>query len=144
MGTACWLNEPNAILISMKEQVRTQDAPQAIGPYSQAVKCAGFLFASGQIALDPKTGSIVSGGIAEQTERVMKNISAVLAGAGTTLDKVIKTTVFLKDMNDFAKMNEVYGRYLSGDGKIAPARSTVEVGRLPKDSLVEVEVVAFL
>lgn len=128
----------------MKEQVRTQGAPQAIGPYSQAVKCAGLLFASGQIALDPATGTIVPGGIVEQTERVMKNISAVLAGAGTSLDKVIKSTVFLKDMNDFAKMNEVYGRYLSGDGKIAPARSTVEVARLPKDSLVEIEVVALL
>jgi 2-iminobutanoate/2-iminopropanoate deaminase len=128
----------------MKEQVRTQEAPQAIGPYSQAVKCAGFLFASGQIALDPATGNIVPGGIVEQTERVMKNISAVLAGAGTSLEKVIKTTVFLKDMNDFAKMNEIYAGYLSGDGKIAPARSTVEVARLPKDSLVEIEVVAIL
>ena len=131
-------------LIPMKEQVRTQGAPQAIGPYSQAVKCSGFLFASGQIALDPATGNIVAGGIVEQTERVMKNISAVLAGAGTSLEKVIKTTVFLKDMNDFSKMNEIYARYLSGDGKIAPARSTVEVARLPKDSLVEIEVVALL
>jgi 2-iminobutanoate/2-iminopropanoate deaminase len=128
----------------MKEQVRTKEAPQAIGPYSQAVKCAGLLFASGQIALDPATGSMVSGGIAEQTDRVMKNISAVLAGAGTSLDKVIKTTVFLKDMNDFAKMNEIYGRYLAGDGKVPPARSTIEVARLPKDSLVEVEVIALL
>lgn len=128
----------------MKERVRTQGGPQAIGPYSQAVKCAGLLFASGQIALDPATGNIVAGGIVEQTERVIKNITAVLAAGGTGLDKVIKTTVFLKDMNDFAKMNETYARYFSGDGKIPPARSTVEVARLPKDSLVEIEVVALL
>ncbi|HET9743427.1 MAG TPA: RidA family protein [Terriglobales bacterium] len=128
----------------MKEQVRTQNAPQAIGPYSQAVKAGGTLFASGQVALDPASGSIVSGGIVEQTERVMKNISGVLAAAGTNFEKVVKTTVFLKDMNDFAKMNEIYGRYVSGDGKIAPARSTVEVARLPKDALVEIEVIALL
>jgi 2-iminobutanoate/2-iminopropanoate deaminase len=128
----------------MKEQVRTQGAPQAIGPYSQAVKCGGFLFASGQVALDPTSGNIIKGGIVEQTEQVLKNVSALLAAAGTGLDKVVKSTVFLKDMNDFAKMNEVYARYLSGDGKIAPARSTVEVARLPKDSLVEIEVIALL
>ena len=92
---------------------------------------------------DP-SGAIVSGGIVEQTEQVLKNVSAVLAAAGTSLDKVIKSTVFLKDMDDFAKMNEVYARYLSGNGKIAPARSTVEVSRLPKDSLVEIEVIALL
>jgi 2-iminobutanoate/2-iminopropanoate deaminase len=136
--------EPSVYSERMKEQVRTQGAPQAIGPYSQAVKCAGFLFASGQVALDPISGSMVPGGIVEQTERVMKNVSAVLAAAGTSMDKVIKSTVFLKDMNDFAKMNEIYGRYLSGEGKIAPARSTVEVSRLPKDSLVEIEVIALL
>jgi len=128
----------------MKEQVRTQGAPQAIGPYSQAVKSGGLLFASGQVALDPGTGSIVAGGIVEQTERVMKNISAVLEASGTSFDRVIKSTVFLKDMGDFAKMNEIYGRYVSGDGKIAPARSTVEVSRLPKDALVEIEVIALL
>ncbi len=128
----------------MKEQVRTQGAPQAIGPYSQAVKSGGLLFASGQVALEPATGSIVSGGIVEQTERVMKNIAAVLEASGTSFDRVIKSTVFLKDMNDFAKMNEIYGRYVSGDGKIAPARSTVEVSRLPKDALVEIEVIALL
>jgi 2-iminobutanoate/2-iminopropanoate deaminase len=127
----------------MKEQVRTQGAPQAIGPYSQAVKCAGLLFASGQVALDP-SGNMIKGGIAEQTEQVLKNISAVLDAAGTSLDKVLKSTVFLKDMNDFGKMNEVYARYLSGGGKIPPARSTVEVARLPKDSLVEIEVIALL
>jgi 2-iminobutanoate/2-iminopropanoate deaminase len=128
----------------MKEQVRTQSAPQAIGPYSQAIKSAGLLFASGQVALDPASGSIVKGGIVEQTEQVMKNVSAVLAAAGTGLDKVVKSTVFLKDMNDFAKMNEIYARYLSGDGKVAPARSTIEVSRLPKDALVEIEVIALL
>jgi 2-iminobutanoate/2-iminopropanoate deaminase len=134
----------NAILVPMKEQVRTQGAPQAIGPYSQAVKSGGLLFASGQVALDPSTGSIVSGGIVEQTERVMKNIAAVLEASGTNFDRVIKSTVFLKDMGDFSKMNEIYGRYVSGDGKIAPARSTVEVSRLPKDALVEIEVIALL
>ena len=128
----------------MKEQVRTQGAPQAIGPYSQAVKSGGLLFASGQVALDPATGSVVSGGIVEQTERVMKNIAAVLEASGTSFERVIKSTVFLKDMGDFAKMNEIYGRYVSGDGKIAPARSTVEVSRLPKDALVEIEVIALL
>lgn len=132
------------MLIRMKEQVRTQGAPQAIGPYSQAVKCGGFLFASGQVALDPASGNIIQGGIVEQTEQVLKNVAAVLAAAGTGLDKVVKSTVFLKDMNDFTKMNQVYARYLSGDGKIAPARSTVEVSRLPKDSLVEIEVIAAL
>ncbi|HWY70970.1 MAG TPA: RidA family protein [Terriglobales bacterium] len=128
----------------MKEQVRTQGAPQAIGPYSQAVKSAGLLFASGQVALDPASGSIVTGGIVEQTERVMKNIAAVLEASGTGFDQVIKSTVFLKDMGDFSKMNEIYGRYVSGEGKIAPARSTVEVSRLPKDALVEIEVIALL
>ena len=128
----------------MKEQVRTQSAPQAIGPYSQAIKSGGLLFASGQVALDPATGNIVKGGIVEQTEQVIKNISAVLSAAGSGLEKVVKSTVFLKDMNDFAKMNEIYGRYLSGDGKVAPARSTVEVSRLPKDALVEIEVIALL
>lgn len=128
----------------MKQQVRTQGAPQAIGPYSQAVKSAGLLFASGQVALDPATGSIVAGGIVEQTERVMKNIAAVLEASGTNFERVIKSTVFLKDMGDFAKMNDIYGRYVSGNGKIAPARSTVEVSRLPKDALVEIEVIALL
>ena len=132
------------ILVPMKEQVRTQGAPQAIGPYSQAVKSGGLLFASGQVALDPATGNIVSGGIVEQTERVMKNIAAVLEASGTSFDKVVKSTVFLKDIGDFAKMNDIYGRYVSGEGKIAPARSTIEVSRLPKDALVEIEVIALL
>jgi 2-iminobutanoate/2-iminopropanoate deaminase len=128
----------------MKEQVRTDKAPQALGPYSQAVKCNGMLFTSGQVALDPATGNLVSGGIAEQTEQVMKNLSAVLTAAGASFDKVVKSLVFLKSMNDFAAMNEVYGRHVSGSGKIAPARSTVEVARLPKDALVEIEMIALL
>jgi 2-iminobutanoate/2-iminopropanoate deaminase len=128
----------------MKEQVRTDKAPQALGPYSQAVKCNGMLFTSGQVALDPATGNLIAGGIAEQTEQVMKNLSAVLTAAGTTFDKVIKSLVFLKSMNDFATMNDVYGRYVSGTEKIAPARSTVEVARLPKDALVEIELIALL
>jgi 2-iminobutanoate/2-iminopropanoate deaminase len=128
----------------MKEQVRTDKAPQALGPYSQAVKCNGMLFTSGQVALDPATGNLVSGGIAEQTEQVMKNLSAVLTAAGASFDKVVKSLVFLKSMNDFAAMNEVYGRHVSGSGKIAPARSTVEVARLPKDALVEIELIALL
>jgi 2-iminobutanoate/2-iminopropanoate deaminase len=128
----------------MKEQVRTDKAPQALGPYSQAVKCNGMLFTSGQVALDPATGNLIAGGIAEQTEQVMKNLSAVLTAAGTTFDKVIKSLVFLKSMNDFATMNDVYGRYVSGTEKIAPARSTVEVARLPKDALVEIELIALV
>jgi 2-iminobutanoate/2-iminopropanoate deaminase len=128
----------------MKEQVRTDKAPQALGPYSQAVKCNGMLFTSGQVALDPATGNLVPGGIAEQSEQVMKNLAAVLIAAGTSFDRVIKSLVFLKSMNDFAAMNEVYGRHVSGTGKIAPARSTVEVARLPKDALVEIELIALL
>jgi 2-iminobutanoate/2-iminopropanoate deaminase len=128
----------------MKEQIRTERAPQAIGPYSQAIKSSGMLFGSGQIPIDPATGNFVSGGIAEQTEQVMKNISGLLAAAGTSFDRVIKTTVFLKDMADFARMNEVYARYMAGDGKIAPARSTVAVAELPKGALVEIEVIALL
>jgi 2-iminobutanoate/2-iminopropanoate deaminase len=103
-----------------------------------------MVFASGQVALDPATGNLVSGGIAEQTEQVMKNLAAVLTAAGTSFDKVIKSVVFLKSMNDFAPMNEIYGRHVSGSGKIAPARSTVEVARLPKDALVEIELIAML
>lgn len=123
----------------MKQIVKTDKAPQAIGPYSQAVRAGGFVFASGQIPLDPQTGEFVAGGIAEQTEQVLRNLSAVLEAAGTGLDRVVKTTVFLADMNDFAAMNEVYGRYFSGD---APARATVEAARLPRDARVEIEVIA--
>ncbi len=123
----------------MREVIATKDAPQAIGPYSQAIKVNGFIFTSGQIALDPATQQLIAGGVAEQTERVLQNLSAILTAAGTSLEQVVKTTVFLKSMNDFAAMNEVYGRYFATK---PPARSTVEVARLPKDVLVEIDVVA--
>ena len=127
-----------------KFAVSTSHAPAAIGPYSQAVKTEGFLYTSGQVALDPSTGQLVSGGIVEQTTRVLENLKAVLAAAGCNLHDIVKTTVFLKDMNHFAAMNEVYGRYLAPEGVVPPARSTVEVSRLPKDALVEIEVIARL
>jgi 2-iminobutanoate/2-iminopropanoate deaminase len=127
-----------------KTAVSTPNAPAAIGPYSQAIETENFLYTSGQVALDPVTGQIVSGGITEQTKQVFENLKAVLAEAGCHLYDVIKTTVFLKDMNDFAAMNEVYGQYLAPEGIVAPARSTVEVARLPKDALVEIEVIAQL
>lgn len=120
--------------------VATSNAPAAIGPYSQAVRCGSLLFTSGQIPLNPQ-GELVPGGIAEQTHQVIKNLEAVLAAEGASLGDVIKTTVFLKDMNDFAAFNEVYGSYFSSH---KPARSTVEVARLPKDVLVEIEAVAAL
>jgi 2-iminobutanoate/2-iminopropanoate deaminase len=123
----------------VKQIVKTNSAPQAIGPYSQAVRAGGFIFASGQIPLDPETGEFVAGGMAEQTEQVLRNLLAVLEAAGTGLDRVVKTTVFLADMNDFAAMNEVYGRYFSKD---APARSTVEAARLPRDARVEIDAIA--
>jgi 2-iminobutanoate/2-iminopropanoate deaminase len=123
----------------VREIVRTEHAPQAIGPYSQAVRAAGFVFASGQIPIDPETGQFVSGGVAEQTEQVLRNLSAVLEAAGTNLESVVKTTVFLADMNDFAAMNEVYGRYFKED---APARATLQAARLPRDARVEIEAIA--
>lgn len=128
----------------MKTVVSTPLAPAAIGPYSQAVKTGDFLYTSGQVALNPTTGHIVSGGIAEQTVQVFENLKAVLAAAGCEFKDVVKTTVFLKSMGDFAAMNEIYGRYLAPDGAVAPARSTVEVARLPKDALVEIELIARL
>lgn len=124
----------------MSEKISTKSAPAAIGPYSQAVKAGGFVFTSGQIALDPATGEIVAGGIAEQAERVMKNLEAVLAAAGTGFGRAVKTTCFLADIGDFAAFNEVYGRYITS----SPARSCVAVKDLPKGALVEVEVVAEL
>ena len=127
-----------------KTAVSTSGAPAAIGPYSQAVRVGDFLFTSGQVALDPATGQMISGGIAEQTARVLQNLEAVLDAAGSSLSAVAKTVVFLKDINDFAAMNAVYGRYLAPKGVTAHARSTVEVARLPKDALVEIEVVARL
>jgi 2-iminobutanoate/2-iminopropanoate deaminase len=123
----------------MREVVSTKDAPQAIGPYSQAIKANGFVFTSGQIAIDPATQQIVAGEVAAQTERVLRNLSEILEAAGSGLGKVVRCTVFLKDMNDFAAMNAVYGKYFSS---APPARSTAEVARLPKDVLVEIDVIA--
>jgi 2-iminobutanoate/2-iminopropanoate deaminase len=123
----------------MREIVATKDAPQAIGPYSQAIKANGFVFTSGQIAIDPATQQVVAGDVAAQTDRVLRNLSGVLEAAGSGLGKVVRVTVFLKDMNDFAAMNQVYGKYFSS---APPARSTVEAARLPKDVLVEIDVIA--
>jgi len=123
----------------VKQIIKTDRAPQAIGPYSQAIKTNGFVYASGQVALDPATGQFVEGGIVEQTEQVLRNLSAVLEAAGTSLDQVIKTTVFLADMADFAAMNEVYGKFF---GSEPPARATVQAAGLPRDARVEIEVVA--
>lgn len=125
-----------------KSPISTPNAPVAIGPYSQAIEIADFVYTSGQVALDPSTGKLVPGGIIEQTTQVLENLKAVLTEAGCHLYDVVKTTVFLKDMNDFAAMNEVYARYFAPDGIVPPARSTVEVARLPKDALVEIEVIA--
>lgn len=121
------------------ERIHTGRAPEAIGPYSQAMRMGNLLFSAGQIALDPESMEVVPGDVAAQTERVMQNLQAILEEAGSGLNRVIKTTVFLADMNDFGAMNEVYGRYFSTH---RPARSTVEVGRLPKDVLVEIDVIA--
>jgi 2-iminobutanoate/2-iminopropanoate deaminase len=123
----------------MREVISTKDAPQAIGPYSQAIKSNGFVFTSGQIAIDPSTQQVVAGDVGVQTERVLRNLSEILEAAGSGLGKVVRCTVFLKDMNDFAAMNQVYGKYFSS---APPARSTVEVARLPKDVLVEIDVIA--
>jgi 2-iminobutanoate/2-iminopropanoate deaminase len=125
-----------------KTAVSTNEAPAAIGPYSQAVRVGDMLFASGQVGLDPATGQMVAGGITEQTVRVLENVKAVLAQAGLDLSHVVKTTVFLKTMGDFAAMNEVYAKYLAPEGVVAPARSTVAAAGLPKDALVEIEVIA--
>jgi 2-iminobutanoate/2-iminopropanoate deaminase len=123
----------------MKEIIATEAAPKAIGPYSQAVKRNGFVFLSGQIPLNPQTGELVAGSIQSQTERVLENLKAVLEAAGLKLDNVVKTTVFLKDLTDFAQMNEVYGKYF---GSKPPARSTVEVARLPREVGVEIDAIA--
>jgi len=123
----------------VREIVATEAAPQAIGPYSQAIRLGDFVFTSGQIPIDPKTGVFVEGGIAEQTEQVLLNLAEVLRAAGTSLEGVVKTTVFLADMNDFAAMNEVYGRYFSSE---PPARSTMQAARLPRDARVEIDAIA--
>jgi 2-iminobutanoate/2-iminopropanoate deaminase len=122
-----------------KKTVQSNAAPKAIGPYSQAIAANGFIYCSGQIGLDPATTEMVSGGVEAQTHQVLKNLAAVLAAAGSDLGKVVKTTVFLKSMGDFAAMNGVYAGYF---GDAPPARSTIEVARLPRDALVEIEVVA--
>ena len=125
-----------------KHVIATDKAPAAIGPYSQAVRAGNLLFTAGQIPLDPATQQVVAGGITEQTTRALENLKAILEEAGTSLAKAVKTTVYLKDMKDFAAMNAVYGKYLGPEGVAPPARTTVEVSRLPKDVLVEIEVVA--
>lgn len=125
-----------------KTAVSTAEAPAAIGPYSQAIRVGELLFTSGQIGLDPKSGQMVAGGVAEQTERVLKNLQAVLAAAGLDLTHVAKTTIYLRSMGDFQTVNEVYGRFFTAGGAVPPARSTVAVAGLPKDALVEIEAVA--
>jgi 2-iminobutanoate/2-iminopropanoate deaminase len=122
-----------------RDAVSTDHAPKAIGPYSQAIKANGFVFISGQVAFDPATGNLISGDIEKQTEQVLKNLSAILQAAGSSWEKAVKATVFLKDMNEFGKMNEVYAKFCKG---APPARSTVEVARLPKDVAVEIDVIA--
>jgi 2-iminobutanoate/2-iminopropanoate deaminase len=129
-----------------RSRISSDGAPAAIGPYVQGVRAGNFIFTAGQIALDPKTGQAVAGGIKEQTARVLDNVKAILEAGGSSLGQVVKTTVFLKDFNDFAAMNEVYASYFGSEGDTIPgnwpARSTVEVARLPRDLLVEIEVIA--
>ena len=135
--------ERQTVAASNKKAVQTDAAPKALGPYSQAIVANGMVFCAGQIPLDPATGNLVSGGIGEQTHQVLKNLRAVLKAAGSDLDRSVKTTVFLKSMDSFVAMNEVYGRpeYF---GANPPARSTVEVARLPRDVMVEIEVLALV
>jgi len=123
----------------MKEAVHTDRAPNPIGPYSQGIRANGFIFLAGQVALDPKSGELISGDVRQQTERTLENLKGVLEAAGANLNHVVKVTIFLKNMGDFAGMNEIYARYFP---KVPPARSTVEVARLPKDALVEIELIA--
>jgi endoribonuclease L-PSP, putative len=125
--------------MKMKEIIATEKAPAAIGPYSQAVKVGNLLFTSGMIPIDPATNTLVEGGIEVQAERALENVKALLEASGTSLDKVVKTVVFIKDMNDFAKVNEIYAKYFTEN---FPARSCVEVARLPKDVLIEMEAIA--
>jgi len=123
----------------MRDVIATPNAPKAIGPYSQAIRANGFVFISGQVPIDPATGNLISDGISEQTDRVLKSLSAILEAAGSSLEKAVKSTVYLKNMGDFAVMNEVYARYFTTN---PPARATVEVSRLPKDVLVEIDIIA--
>jgi 2-iminobutanoate/2-iminopropanoate deaminase len=125
----------------MRDVIATKGAPQAIGPYSQAIRANGFVFVSGQVAIDPSTQQVISGDVAAQTDRVLKNLSAILNAAGSGLEKVVRSTVFLKNMGDFSAMNEIYGRSFN---TAPPARSTAEVARLPKDVLVEIDVIALV
>jgi 2-iminobutanoate/2-iminopropanoate deaminase len=127
--------------MATKEIVSTENAPGAIGPYSQAVKTGGMVFCSGQIPIDPQTGDFVSADVGEQTEQVLRNLSAVLKAAGTSLDNVVKTTVFLADMNDFTAMNEIYTKYFEEN---KPARATVQAARLPRDARVEIDCIAVI
>jgi 2-iminobutanoate/2-iminopropanoate deaminase len=123
----------------MRVVISTKDAPQAIGPYSQAIRANGFVFVSGQVAIDPATQQVIGGDVAAQADRVLQNLSGILQAAGSGLERVVRSTVFLKNMSDFTAMNEVYGRHFHS---APPARSTVEVSRLPKDVLVEIDVIA--
>lgn len=123
----------------MRDVIATDQAPKAIGPYSQAIRAQGLIFTSGQIAIDPATQQVISGDVSAQTDRVLKNLTAILQASGSGMEKVLRCTVFLKNMGDFPAMNEVYGRYFN---QSPPARSTVEVARLPKDVLVEIDVIA--
>jgi 2-iminobutanoate/2-iminopropanoate deaminase len=123
----------------VRRVISTPDAPKALGPYSQAIKANGLVFVSGQVAIDPATGQVVAGDVNVQTERALKNVSAILRAAGTGLDKVVRSTVFLKNINDFTAMNAVYAQFFTA---LPPARSTVEVARLPRDVLVEIDVIA--
>ncbi len=132
----------NASISLDKTAISTSAAPAAIGPYSQAIRVGEMLYTSGQIPIDPATGEFVAGGITEQTTQVLENLKAILAEAGLQLTHVVKTMVFLKDLKDFAAMNQVYAGYLAPEGAIPPARSTVQVAALPKDALVEIEVIA--
>jgi 2-iminobutanoate/2-iminopropanoate deaminase len=128
-------------LFTVRERIQTDNAPKAIGPYSQAIRAGGFVFVSGQVAIDPATGQFMSGTVAEQTERVFKNLTAVLEAAGSSLDQVVKTTVFLADMKDFAEMNGVYATFFTA---APPARATVAAAGLPLGARVEIEVVALV
>ena len=125
----------------MRDVIATKEGPQAIGPYSQAIRANGFIFVSGQVAIDPANQQFIAGDVAAQTDRAIRNLAAILKAAGSNLEKVVRATVFLKNMSDFAAMNEVYGKYFSS---APPARSTVEVARLPKEALVEIDVIALV
>jgi 2-iminobutanoate/2-iminopropanoate deaminase len=124
-----------------KEVISTEGAPKAIGPYSQAIRAGGFLFTSGQVAIDPATQQVIAGDVSAQTDRVLKNLAAILQASGSSLEQVVRCTVFLKNMGDFGAMNEVYAKYFK---QAPPARSTVEVARLPKDVLVEIDAIALV